>query len=70
MEYTFIKHCRETMRERKIEEKHVETVIARGQKWFSHADSRWHARMGGIKAVYEVEGNECIVITCFYTGLP
>jgi len=73
MRIVFSKHCRESMRERKIKEEDVESVIAKGQKWFSHQDQRHHARMGGIEVVYETESNGediCKVVTCFYSWFP
>jgi len=73
MKIVFIKHCRESMRERKIEEEQVEAVIAKGQKWFSHKDGRHHALMSGIEVVYEIENDTedvCKVVTCFYSWFP
>ncbi|MBI2445030.1 DUF4258 domain-containing protein [Candidatus Micrarchaeota archaeon] len=66
MEYFFKKHALERIAERKIEESEIKSVVAKGQKWFSEADGRWHASMGGIEVVFEKREESILIVTCFF----
>ena len=67
MRYTIKDHALQRLRERKIELEEIEKILAKGQKWFSNAAHRWHAKMSGIEVVFEYkEEDEIEVITCFF----
>ncbi len=67
MEYHFKEHALERVADRKIERSEIKNVVAKGQKWFSHADGRWHAKMSGIEVVFEKrEVGVVLITTCFF----
>ena len=66
MKFVFTEHAKDAMRSRKIGVDEVIAVIERGQKWFAKSDGRWHARKGGIEAVFEKDGGLVVVVTCFH----
>lgn len=66
MKYVFTSHAQQRMREKGISVEEAVAVVQRGQKWLGKADRRWHARMGGIEAVFERKGGTVVIVTCYF----
>lgn len=63
----FTNHATEKMDGLGITRAEVEATIRQGKRW-EERPGVWHATMAGVEVVFQLQGDNMIIITTYYEG--